>query len=166
MCSRFVSNFLAHSWFPIWLFPFLGMPLWILCILAKLFHSCPTFCNPMDYSPPGSSVHGILQARILEWVATLFSRGSSQPRDWNQLSCFSCIGRWILYHQRHLGSPFQSSQFSSVAQSCRSLCDPWTAARQASFSITNSRSLLKLMSIELVMPPNHLILCHPILFPP
>ena len=43
--------------------------------------SCPTLCDPMDCSPPGSSVHGILQARILEWVATSFSRGSSRPRD-------------------------------------------------------------------------------------
>ena len=54
-------------------------------------------------------------------------------------------------------------QFSSVAQSCPT---PWTAARQASLSITNSQSLLKLMSIMLVMPSNHLILCHPLLFPP
>ena len=58
------------------------------------------------------------------------------------------------------------SQFSSVAQSCPTLCDPWTAAHQASLSITNSQSLLKLMSIELVMPSNHLILCHPLLLPP
>ena len=43
--------------------------------------SCPTLCDPMDYSPPGSSVLGILQARILEWVAIPFCRGSSQPRD-------------------------------------------------------------------------------------
>ena len=42
---------------------------------------CPTLCNPMDCSPRGSSVHGILQARILEWVAVPFSRGSSRPRD-------------------------------------------------------------------------------------
>ena len=42
---------------------------------------CLMFCNPMDCSPPGFSVHGILQARILEWVAIPFSRGSSQPRD-------------------------------------------------------------------------------------
>ena len=41
---------------------------------------CPILCDPMDYSPPGSSVHGILQARILEWVAIPSSRGSSQPR--------------------------------------------------------------------------------------
>ena len=47
---------------------------------------CPTSCYPRDYRPPGSSVHGILQARILEWVAISFSRGSSQPRDWTQVS--------------------------------------------------------------------------------
>ena len=49
-----------------------------VCVCVCL---CPTLCKPMDCSPPGSSVHGILQARILEWVAIPFSRGSSQPRD-------------------------------------------------------------------------------------
>ena len=57
--------------------------------------SCPTLCDPVDCSPPGSSVHGVLQARILEWVDIFFSRESSWPR--NQ-TCASCIGRWILYH--------------------------------------------------------------------
>ena len=57
-------------------------------------------------------------------------------------------------------------QFSSVAQLCPTLCDPWTAARQASLSITNSQSSPKLMSIELVMPSNHLILCRPLLLLP
>ena len=51
--------------------------------------SCLTLCDPMDYSPPGSSVHGILQARTLEWVAILFSRGSSQPKDQTQVSCIA-----------------------------------------------------------------------------
>ena len=59
-----------------------------------------------------------------------------------------------------------TTQFSSVTQSCPTLYDAWTAARQASLSISNSQSLLKLMSIELVMPSNHLILCHPLLLPP
>ena len=59
-----------------------------------------------------------------------------------------------------------SVQFSSVAQSCLTLCDPKTATCQASLSFTISRSLLKLMSIELVMPSNHLILCHPLLLLP
>ena len=54
-------------------------PLWGTC--AKLLQSCLTLCDPMDCSPPGSSVHGILQARILEWVAISLSRGSSWPRD-------------------------------------------------------------------------------------
>ena len=73
----------------------------------------------MDYT-----VHGILQARTLEWV-----------------------------------------QFSSISQLCLTLCARWTAASQASLSITNSQGLLKLMSIESVMPSNHLILCHPLLLP-
>ena len=57
-------------------------------------------------------------------------------------------------------------QFSSAAQSCPTLCDPWTAAHQASLSDTNSRSLLKLMPIKTMMPSNHLILCRPLLLPP
>ena len=57
-------------------------------------------------------------------------------------------------------------QFSSIAQLCPTLCNPWTAVYQASLSITNFQSLLKLMSPELVMPSNHLILCSPLLFPP
>ena len=52
-----------------------------LCVLAKLLQSFLTLCDPMDCSPPGSSVHGILQPRILEWVAMPSSRASSQPRD-------------------------------------------------------------------------------------
>ena len=62
-----------------------------------------------------------------------------------------------------------SVQFSSVQFCCSLVFDsviPWTAARQAFLSITNSRSLPKLMSIESVMPSNHLILCHPLLLPP
>ena len=55
-----------------------------------------------------------------------------------------------------------SVQFSSVAQSCPTSCNPWTAARQASLFITNSQSLPKITSTELVMPSNHLILCHPL----
>ena len=59
----------------------------------KVTQSCPTLCHPMDCSLPGSSIHGILQIRILEWVAIPFSRGSSQPRDW---ACISCItGRFL-----------------------------------------------------------------------
>ena len=63
-------------------------------------------------------------------------------------------------------SIFCSVQFSSVARHVQLFATPWTAAHQTSLSITNSRSLLKLMSIESVIPPNHLILCHPLLLPP
>ena len=59
---------------------------------------CLTPCDPMDSSPPGSAVHGILQARIVEWVTISSSRGSSWPRDQNFLSCISYIGSQILYH--------------------------------------------------------------------
>ena len=53
---------------------------------SEVAQSCPTFCDPMDCSLPGSSVHGIFQARVLEWVAISFSKGSSWPRDWTQIS--------------------------------------------------------------------------------
>ena len=57
--------------------------------LIKVTQSCPTLCDPMDCSLPGSSVHGILQGWIMEWVAFPFSRGSSQNSDWTQVSCIA-----------------------------------------------------------------------------
>ena len=65
---------------------------------TKSLHLCLTLCNPRDCSPLGSSVHGILQARILEWVVIPFSKGSSRPKDGTQISYVSCTGRWVLYH--------------------------------------------------------------------
>ena len=62
------------------------------CLVTKL---CPTLCDPMDCNLPGSSVHGILRARTLEWGAISFSRGSSPPRDWTHVSC---AGRQFLFH--------------------------------------------------------------------
>ena len=64
----------------------------LCCCCWLVTKSCLPLCDPMEWSPPGSSVHGILQARILECVAVSFSRGSSQPRD---QTCVSCTGRWI-----------------------------------------------------------------------
>ena len=67
---------------------------YILCLLcAKSLQSCPALCSPMDWSPPGSSVHGILQARILERVVVPITRGSSQPREQTHVSSISCFGR-------------------------------------------------------------------------
>ena len=69
---------------------------WPQVVTAHLLQSCLTLCDPMDCSPPGSFVHGILQARILEWVAMPFSRGSSPPKDGTQVSCVFCItGRFF-----------------------------------------------------------------------
>ena len=66
-----------------------------ICLHAQL---CLTLCDPMDPSLPGSSVHETFQARILEWVAITYSRGSSQPRDQTCISCALCIGKQILHH--------------------------------------------------------------------
>ena len=72
----------------------------------------------MDCSPPASSVHGILQARILEWVAMPSSRGSSWPRDWTGVSYVSCIVRQFLYHYSNLGSSKTPSfpEFSAILE--------------------------------------------------
>ena len=74
---------------------------------------CPTLFDLMDCSPPGSSVHGILQARILEWVAIPFLRGSSWPRDWTWVSWIA--GRFFT---------FWTTAAAKSLQSCPTLCDP------------------------------------------
>ena len=86
---------------------------------VKLLQSCLTLRDPMDCSPPGSSVHGILQARILEWVAMSFSRASSRPRDPTRVSHVSCTGRQVLHH-----------------------CTTWEA-RQKGFLLTKAENSLK-----------------------
>ena len=73
-------------------------PLYLGCMHAKSLQLCPNLYDPRDCSLPGSSVHGILQAGILKWVAVPSSRGSSWPRDRTLISYVSCIGRWVLYH--------------------------------------------------------------------
>ena len=106
----------------------------------------------MDCSLPSSSVGGIIQAKILEWVAISSSRGSSQPRDRTHVSCISCIGKHVLYQQCHLGTklasklvckdeknktktkadtattknstlPLPNSVFGSITKSCLGVCD-------------------------------------------
>ena len=121
---------------------------------------CLTLCDSMDYSFPGSSFHGILQARILQWVALLFSRGSSQPRD--QTWVFLTAGRFCKKPNEH---EFSSVQFSrSVmsdslgpheSQHARPPCPTPTPG-------VHSNST----SIESVMPSSHLILCRPLLLLP
>ena len=75
----------------------IGIDIYTLLLLL-LSHSVAP-CNTMDRSPPGSSVHGILQARILEWVVMPSSREEGiKPRNQTCVSDVSCIGRWVLYH--------------------------------------------------------------------
>ena len=130
-----------------------------VCLVTQ---SCLTICNPMDYSLPGFSVHEILQARILEWVVMLSSRGSSRPRDWTQAFCITG-GFFTIWATREAYSSISSVQLLSHVWL---FATPWIAAHQASLSITNSQSLLRLMSIESVMPSSHLILCRPLLLLP
>ena len=76
-----------------------------MSMCAKSLQLCSTFCNPTDCSPPGSSVHGILQARTLEWVAMPSFRGSSQPRDQTCSFCSSYIVGKFFYHWATRRSP-------------------------------------------------------------
>ena len=98
---RFQANVLAELSKPVFLLlhcasRFTQPVAWKL--KGSVAQSCPTLCDPMDCSPPGSSAHDILQARILEWVAMHSFRGSSLSRDWTYVSYSTCIGRWVLYH--------------------------------------------------------------------
>ena len=111
----------------------LDSDLWLLCmcvcvcVCVKSLQSCLTLCNPMDYSPPGSSVHGILQTRTLEWVAMTSSRESFWPRDWTCVSCDSCIAGGFFKVDSlllsHRGSPLWLL-WKWKWKSALSLCDP------------------------------------------
>ena len=79
--------------------------------------SCLTLCDPVDCSPPGFSVHGIPQARILEWVAISFSRGYFPPKDRTRVCCVSCTGRQIVFHYCHLGRPLGPSMLVQLLSS-------------------------------------------------
>ena len=68
-----------------------------MCMCAKSLQLCPTLCDPVDSSPPGSSVHGILQARILEWIAISYFKGSAPPRYQTSDIFVFCIVRWVIY---------------------------------------------------------------------
>ena len=83
----------------------------LLRVKVKIAQSCPTLCDPMDCSLPGSSVHGILQARILGWVTVCFSRGSSQPRDQTQIKQKNSLKATLLNEDLHLDLPDSSVLF-------------------------------------------------------
>jgi len=120
---------------------------------AKSLQSCPTLCDPTDSNPPGSPVPGILQARTLEWVAISFSNA------WK----WKVKGK-LLSHIRLLATPWTAA-YQAPPPMGFSRQEYWSGVPLPSL-ITNSQSLPKPMSIELVMPSNHLILCCPLLLPP
>ena len=93
--------------------PFLQIPP-AASAAAKSLQSCPTLCDPIDSSLLGSSVHGISQARILEWVAISFSRGSSR---WGDTTCISWLGRWILDHW----ATREAITYLNISSRCRNL---------------------------------------------
>ena len=99
---------IAGSWFFFFFF-FLPLSHWgspfLNSVSAKSLQSCPTLCDPVDSSPPSSSAHGILQVRILKWVAMPSFRGSFRPRDWTHLSYVSCTKSGFFTTQP-LGRPF------------------------------------------------------------
>ena len=107
-----------------------------VCVCVLVSQSRPTLCEPMDCSSPGSTVHGILQTRILEEVVISFSRGSSLPQDWTQVSYIA--GRFST--SESLGKP-NEAQFSSVQLLSHFLlfATPWTAARQVSLPSSTTR---------------------------
>ena len=121
----------------------------LLYYSPRLVASTEVSNSVTPFSPPGFSVHEISQARILAWVAFSFSLDTTVHR-------IAKSRTWLKQLQ------FSSFQLLSHVWL---FATPWTAACQADLSITNSQSLLKLMSVESVMPSNHLILCRPLLLP-
>ena len=108
------------------------------------------FCDPLDGSPPGSSVHGVLQVRTPEWVAISSSRGSSWPRDRTPVFC---IGRRVLYYwatyEALIG--WWWWWWCSVTKLCPTLFNPMNCTHQISLSLIISRSLFRFMFTESVM---------------
>ena len=143
-------------------------------------HSCFIYTHPSVNLPPSCSpllnAFGTNQSRSsskffyqfflpsLQLFIIFFA--NAEQKVWRELNATDKIYLYISLLASSSGEKIASAFFSSVTQSCPTLCDPWTAAGQASLSITNSWSPPKPRSIELVMPSNHLILYHPLLLLP
>ena len=118
-----------------------------LCLVAQ---SSLTLCNPLDYSLPGSFVHRLFQAGILEWVAISSSRISSWPRD---QTCVSCIGRQILYHLSHQRS-------SARDQTCSPCFGRWglttgppgTSLHKCFWALTSCQALCEVPGVSSLLP--------------
>ena len=139
---------------------------------AKSLQPCPTLWDPIDGSPPGSPVPGILQARTLDWVAISFPNAWKWKVKVKSLSRVQLLATpWTAAYQAPSSMGFSMQEYwSGVPLPSPShvwlFTNSWTAAHQAFLSFTISQSLLKLMSVELVMPSKQLILCGPLLLLP
>ena len=131
-----------------------------MCLVS---HSCPTLCSPIDCSLPGSSVHGDSPGQNTGMSCHALLQGIL-PTQGSNPGLPHC--RWIPYWRNHQESPSGQVRSGQSLSCVRLFSTPWITARQASLSITNSRSSLGLTSIELVMPSSHLILCRPLLLLP
>ena len=97
---------------------------WILLRVHTVLRCAWLLATPTDCSPPGSSVHGIFQARILVWVAISSSRRSSWPRDWNYVFYISCIGRQFLYYWATWEAPDTAVQFAKSRREVQQALGP------------------------------------------
>ena len=102
---------------------------------SEVAQSCPTLCDPMGYSLSGSSVHEIFQARVLEWVAISFSRGSSQPRDLNRVSCIAGRGFYHLDFPGPSGKSKRENYHVKVKVTSGSVT-PWTVQSMESMEFS------------------------------
>ena len=157
---KYILYHLSHSGKPITLCTCSHVPTSAcVCVCSVL----SDFCDPMDCCLPRSSVYGIFQAWILEWITISYSTGSSKPSNWNCVSGISCIGRQIIYYSPtwEVGSDdlsccrLQSLVVGQLLSRVQLFVTRWTAAHWASLSFTISQSLLRLVSIE--------SWCHPII---
>lgn len=106
-------EFSSVTWVESYSYSFYMHFIWFMyvcvCMLSHVW-----LCDPMNCCPEGSSVHETFEARVLAWIA--FSKGSSWPRGWTHMSCICCLGRWILWHQCHLGSPIYTHTHTHTHQ--------------------------------------------------
>ena len=121
-----------------------------ICCFCLVTKSYSILCDPIDCSLLGSSVHGTSQSRILEWLCIFPTQGSNSHLQNGQADSL----------------PLRNHSSVQSLSRVQLFVTPWITAHQASLSITNSQSSLRLTSIQSVMPSSHLILCHPLLLLP
>ena len=108
-----------------------------MCVCYSL--SRVWLCDPMNFGPSGSCVHGILQARVLEWVVNPFSRGSSWPRDWTWISC--TVGRFFT-----IGAPREAPAYEWVQFVCKSNTEPRYPTNTIGYIVLHCNSFIMLFT--------------------